>query len=261
MVLAALLLAPLRTDAADLPGTTHYETTTESGLTFNIVPFYLWLPGLNGTVGVFGVNAAIDVTPIDILKDLGDFLDVLEGLYMGTGEVRYDQFGFFYDVYYIDVASSNEIDVAFVRGNLDVGFSQVMATMAGSYRFYETDAGYVDALAGLRIWHVDLQVGVNLNIAATTASSGDTWVDPLIGGKGRYNLTDNWYLSGWAMIGGFGAGSEFMWDVWANAGYEVNGWLDVFLGFRSAGADYQDESFIWDIHQYGPVLGATIKLN
>ncbi len=141
-----------------------------------------------------------------------------------------------------------------------------MATTAGSYRVYEADNGYLDALAGLRIWDINADVGVSLNIAGrnvitSTASDGDTWVDPLIGAKGRLNLSENVYLSGWALTGGFGAGSDFMWDVWGNVGYQVNDWFDVFGGFRAAGADYQSGSFIWDVTQYGPIIGATFKLN
>ena len=34
-------------EAADLPGTTQYQGTTEGGLSFTIVPFYGWVPGMN----------------------------------------------------------------------------------------------------------------------------------------------------------------------------------------------------------------------
>jgi len=36
-------------------------------LSFTIVPFYGWLPGMNGTVGVFGTNVKLDLTPIDLV--------------------------------------------------------------------------------------------------------------------------------------------------------------------------------------------------
>ncbi len=247
--------------AADLPGTMQVEMTTESGLSVTAVPFYMWLPGMNGTVGVFGATAEVDVTPIDLIENLGDLLDALDGIYMGTGELRYGDFGFLYDVVYLELSSINDIERGRISGNVDLGFSQVMATLAGSYRAFETERGYLDALAGLRIWDINMDLGINLNVAALHASDGDSWVDPIVGGKGRFNLTENVYASGWAMIGGFGAGSDFMWDVWGNFGYEVNDWFDAFAGIRAVGADRQSGTFIWDLTQYGPVIGATIKLN
>ena len=54
--------------AADLPGTVQLKATTGGGLSFSIVPIYLWLPGMHGDVGVFGTTAEVDMTPIDIIK-------------------------------------------------------------------------------------------------------------------------------------------------------------------------------------------------
>ncbi len=75
--------------AADFPTPMEYQVTTEFGFEFNIVPLYLWLPGVNGTVGVLGSSVEVDLAPIDIISNLGDFLKVLDGVYMGVGEVRY----------------------------------------------------------------------------------------------------------------------------------------------------------------------------
>jgi hypothetical protein len=259
--LAAWFAPANNAQSADLPGAVQLEHTTEAGVSIAVSPFYMWLPGMNGTIGVLGTTVDVDLTPIDIIENLGDFLDALDGLYMGTGELRYREFGLMYDVFYLDVSSSREIDRAVISGTLDAGFSQTMVTLAATYRFWETEHGYLDALAGARIWDINMDVGANLNIAALTASDGDSWVDPIVGAKARYNISPNTYLNGWAMIGGFGAGSDFTWDVWTNVGYQWNNWLDLYAGFRAAGADYQNGTFIWDVTQYGPVFGATIKLN
>ena len=55
--------------AADFPTPMEYQVTTESGFEVNIVPLYLWLPGMNGKVGVFGAPPIdVDLTPIDIVS-------------------------------------------------------------------------------------------------------------------------------------------------------------------------------------------------
>ncbi|MGI9416166.1 MAG: hypothetical protein ACR2PM_21020 [Hyphomicrobiales bacterium] len=255
IVLSALLIAQpcgQRAEAADLPGSVQYQVETESGFSATIVPFYLWMSGINGTVGALGVNVDVDITPIDILKNLGEFLDVLEGVYFGTGEVRYGRFGAFYDIVYLEVSSLNEVDLEFVRGRLDVAFDQKITTLAGSFRLYETSDGYLDLLAGARIWDINQDVGLDLGIVGLTVSEGSKWVDPLVGGKGRYNLSENFYISGWAMVGGVVTGSEFMWDVWGNVGYQVAGWLDAFVGFRAMGTDYDSGGIDWDVVQVWP---------
>jgi hypothetical protein len=260
-----LSFSEFRAEAGDLPGTTQYQGTTENGWSFTIVPFYAWLPGQRGTTGLLGTNTKLDLTPIDYLNNLSGFLDALDGLYMGAGELRRGDFGFLYDLYYMDIASSATIESDFTTGTVDVGFGQTMATLAGSYRVHQTKKGYFDMLAGLRIRDINLDVGVVLNLGSiisvtSTASDGDTWVDPIIGGKGRFNINENLYFSGWTLIGGFGAGSHFIWDAWGILGYQTKDWLDVFVGFRAEGTNYQSGAFIWDIIQYGPMLGVKFKL-
>ena len=134
------------------------------------------------------------------------------------------------------------------------------ATAAGTYRLMEDETGYVDALAGIRFWDIKMDLGVNLNLVAGHVSDKGSWVDFLIGAKGRKNLSPNMYLTGWAMIGGNGGNSKFTWDVYGGLGYVLSHKFDAFAGFRAMGADYSKGTFKWDLTQYGPVLGFTLKL-
>ena len=246
--------------AADLPSPMQSEMASESGFEVSIEPLYLWLPGMNGTIGALGQSVDIDLAPIDILSNLGDFLDVLDGLYMGSGQVRYGNFGFIYDVFYLDVSSTAEIDRTVLNGSLDVAFSQVMATLLGSYRAFENDTAHLDLLGGVRINDISMDIDVDLG-GGFELSDGASWVDPMFGAKGRMDLNQNWYAKGTALIGGFGVSSNFVWDASVNVGYQWNNWLDLYAGFRGTGTDYRSGSFIWDVTQYGPVMGATINLN
>ena len=242
------------------------QNTEENRWSFNVIPFYAWLPGQNGIVGALGTNTKLNLTVLDYLEHLSGFLEALDGLYMGTGELRYDKFGFLYDVFYMDLSSTAEIESRFVTANLDVGFTQIMTTLAGTYRLHQSKTGHIDALAGLRIRDVHLDLGAVVNIGGIisingVASDGDTWIDPLLGAKGRYYLREKLYLSGWALVGGFDVASNFIWDVWTNINYEVSHYVDLFVGFRAEGTNYQSGSFTWDITQYGPMLGVTINLD
>lgn len=260
MAAVIVLFGVSAVDAADLtagaPTEEALDANIDAAWEVSIQPFNGWIQGMKGSVAVFGQPPAdIDVTPIDILKNIDEFLDVLEGIYFGSGQVRRGDFGFAWDVVYLDIFSANEIGGDFVSGTLDVGSSISMATLLGTYRVHESPTAYVDALAGARISDIDLNVGITLGPGGGSASDGDTWVDPMIGLKGRKYLSERYYIDGWAMIGGFGAASDLVWDVNAVFGYEVKEWLSAYAGFRATGVDYQNGAFVWDTTMYGPVVG------
>ena len=251
-------------NAADLavyaPTEETFDARFEPAWEVWIAPFYGWIPGVNGNVAVFGQPAAkVDVTPIDIVENIDKFLEVLEGVYFGAGQVRRGKFGFAWDVIYLDVFSTKEIEGRFLSGDLDVGFSQFTSTLLGTYRVYETSTTYVDAMAGVRINDINLDVGLTLGPAGGSASEGDTWVDAIVGLKGRAYLSDRFYVEGWGMVGGFGLASDFVWDAYGAIGFEVRDWLSIFAGFRGTGTDYQNGAFEWDVIEYGPVVGFDLR--
>lgn len=233
----------------------------ESAWEISISPIYGWVPGMNGSVAVFGQpKVDIDVTPIDILQNLDQFLDVLEGAYFGAGQVRHGDFGIAWDLVYIDVFSTDQIGGDFVSGTLDVGFTLTMATLLGTYRLHETPTSHIDAVVGARISDINLNVGVTLGPGCLVcAKDGDTWVDPVIGVKGRRSLSERVYIDGWAMIGGFGVSSDLLWDAYGAIGYEFKDWISAYAGFRGTGMDYQNGAFLWDVTMYGPVIGFELN--
>ncbi len=264
LVAALMLVGPMATPcaaASDLPGVNQYQAKTESGWDVSISPLYFWAAGFDGSVGVFGAQAEVDVTPTDLYVDnMNKLLNAIEGYYMGAGEIRYGKLGFFYDVYYIDLLGDESVSKQVIKAEVDVGFSLLFATMAGTYRAYEDETLHIDALAGLRVWDVDLNIGLDINrLIDDNVEDESTWVDPVIGVKGRVDISDNVFFTGWAIVGGFCAGSDFMWDVFGGAGYNFNDWISAFLGFRGGGADYKDGPFKWDITMYGPMIGLGVK--
>jgi hypothetical protein len=118
-------------------------------------------------------------------------------------------------------------------------------------------------MAGARIWSVE----TNLNLSGGRIPVGrslrreqqETWVDPLIGLQTRYDLDDRWYLTGWGMLSGFGAASDFGWDVLGAVGYEISDRFSLAAGYRGAGVDYTDGEFIWDVVMHGPIIGAVVR--
>ena len=136
----------------------------------------------------------------------------------------------------------------------------------------------IDILAGARYWHEDMSI--NLALAGTLdtgdlsisgnraiARSGSVdWVDPLVGGRIRYNLApgQDFILRG--DVGGFGVGSQFTWNALAAYSFVFSKRDGVtysgLLGYRALSADYEQGSgrtkYVYDVVMHGPVTGLTI---
>jgi hypothetical protein len=263
MAAAILLVGASMAKAADLAVYTPIEEFDERfdpAWQVSIVPFYGWIPGIKGNVAVFGQSPArTNVTPTEIVENIDKFLEIVEGVYFGAGQVRRGKVGVAWDVIYLDVFSTKEIEGRFLSADLDVGFSQFTSTLLATYRLHETPITHLDAMAGVRINDIDLDVGVTLGPFGGSATEGDTWADVILGLKGRAYLSNRIYVEGWGMVGGFGLASEFVWDAYGAIGYQVRDWLSIFAGFRGTGTDYQNGAFKWDVIEYGPVLGFDLR--
>lgn len=168
---------------------------------------------------------------------------------------------FYYDVIYADLLTGQSLSNNLVQANVDVGFSLALATLMGTYRVYETETAHLDAMAGLRVSSVELSIGASLNRNAIgNARAKSTWVDPALGFSFGYDYSENLALKGWAIVGGFGAGSDFMWDVFGGAEYFFNDEFSAFLGFRGGGTDYKSSSLVYDVTNWGPMVGVGLKL-
>ena len=160
---------------------------------------YVWASGISGDIGSFGLPPVhLDASFSDILKnfDIGA---------MFVGEIRYQRYGLFTDFIYVKISGSKGTPIGLAAGSVNVDTKTLTATIAPEYRLVETPRGSLDVMAGARIWSVDTDVSFSGGLLnGRSASDGDTWVDPLIGVKGRLDLGRNFYLTAWGMIGGFG---------------------------------------------------------
>jgi opacity protein-like surface antigen len=222
----------------------------ESGWTFAAAP-YLWLAGIHGTVGQFGLpSVEVDAS----------FIDILENFEMGAmvaGEARNGLFGIAFDFQYVKVSASADTPFGVIADSVEVTSKTLTALAALEYRVFETDTASVDLMAGGRLWSVDTDIDPQGGLDDSLFfSDGDTWVDPIVGVKARVDLSEHVYATGWGMIGGFGVSSDFTWDVMAGLGYEVTDKISLIGGYRALGVDYSSGSFVFDVVQHGPIIGA-----
>jgi hypothetical protein len=244
-VLAALPVAAHAADLPPVPDTSDWKFT---------VAAYGWAAGLNGDVGVFGLPAQhVDLPFSDVIQNL-DFA------VMGLAEARKGRFMMGVDATYTNVSKSVKTPYGILADKIDATNTALMLTGLAGYALYDTDMARLDLIAGARVYSVDNQFDVKGGIlGGKSKSDGATWVDPLVGAKLRVDLTPKVYIASWAMIGGFGVGSDMMWDLMGGAGYEFNDKFSLFAGYRAMSVDYSNDGFVSDVVEQGPVVAAVFQ--
>lgn len=103
-------------------------------------------------------------------------------------------------------------------------------------------------------------IGNRISAALPTEGSADVnWIDPFIGIRAQYDLTEKWYLAGKSDIGGFGVGSDLAWTVQATVGYQINESVSTEIGYRYMDTDYTDGAFVYDMASHGLYLGMNFR--
>lgn len=222
---------------------------------------YLWASGMEGDISPFQNAPTIHVEK--------SFSDVMEDFNFGGFTniwARRDNFVFSGDMMYVNTTSAKSTRVLpdLVPGGVELSGEldsvEFNATLQAGYRVVDTPQFTLDALAGGRVWYISNDVTINLQGLAPVSLSEDfSWVDPLIGTRAFYNITDKISLMGQADIGGFGVGSDLTWSVLGTVNYVVNDSWSVSAGYKHLSVDYDDDGYVFDVDLSGPVLGATYR--
>jgi hypothetical protein len=209
---------------------------------------YLFAPSLEGTVGVGGLPT------VDVDASFSDLLDYLDFAFMAVAEARRDRFGIFGDILYTKLSG----DATGPGGLLNASLTNqmIIGTLMGEYRVAEWGKTSVDLMAGGRVWGVSNEISIS---GIGSAEVDEYWVDPMIGVKSRVQGASPWYLTGWAMIGGFGVSSDIDWDLFGGVGYEITDRISLVGGYRGIGVDYSSDGFVFDVIEHGPILGGVFR--
>ena len=92
-----------------------------------------------------------------------------------------------------------------------------------------------------------------------TFSLNEDWVDPYVGLRGRYNLTQAFYLTAKADVGGFGVGSQVSVEAIGALGCQITRRIWGEAGYKYLYVDYRHSGFLYDISSGGALL--TVGVN
>lgn len=216
---------------------------------FGLIP-YLWFSGINGQV-----SSVPGEPPADVDASFSDVLDNLDFGIFVAGDARKGRWGMVADIMYIDIEAGGDFPgTEFSTVTLDV--TMWMVSGMGFYRATGDDSSYLDVLAGARYWDVknDLMLGAG-EYPDTQIVSGDSWVDPMVGLRGRTSLGESRFsFGGHLMAGGFGVSSDMVWDLRGDFGYHWEN-TALILGYRYLTVEYDEDAFLFDVTMDGPILG------
>jgi len=197
------------TTSAALPS--NPDANTDKGWHVDVAP-YLWFAGLNGTASADGHAASIHVSASDVLSNF-DF-----GL-MGAVEARYNRILIPIDFMWVKLSDSKGIPITDDVESVHVKINEDIFTPKIGYRMVDKPRFRVDALIGIRYWHV----GNTFTLQPTQVANGfygaANWVDGIEGARFQAMLTPKVILT---IAGDAGAGgSKLDYQVIGLLGYKV----------------------------------------
>lgn len=227
------------------------QNATDDGWHVGITP-YLWFAGMHGTVGALGQTSSIHASFSDIFK----YFNI--GL-MGAVEARKRHLVLSTDLMWMKLSDDkglplNELGVQSIKAKVN----QFLLTPKIGYRVVDREKIKVDAMVGLRYWHL----GESLNFIPTLfngVSASQNWVDVLGGAKIEIPLSPKAVVTVLGDAGGGGANSDY--QVAGLLGYKVGEKCVLQAGWRYLDVNYRgSHAFIYDVATSGALLGVTFNV-
>jgi len=220
-----------------------------------LVSFYFWSSNVNGTGTVGNTEIPIDV----------DLDGLLQDYFSGSLRIesRKDKTNLGFDFTYFNVGNTREINATrdAVLDLLILKFE-----VFGSYRLGGVRRAF-EPMVGFR--YVNLQFEGQLRDSdsgvVTERAFRDTgWLDPFVGARYIANWTDRVVFIARGDVGGFGVGSDLVWQVAAGFAYRMTPGILFGFQYRWMDTDYETSSgenfFKFDIQQQGLLFGIIFAL-
>jgi hypothetical protein len=206
-----------------------------------VAPYFMGA-AMSGTTTVRGRAVDVDLSASDIFSNL-------QFGAMGFVVARKGNWGLGADAIWMALGTT-------VR-NTNVDFNQ------GAFAFYGLRrlGSAADLTLGLRV--NTLQGKLTFKTVGEDLSQDKTWVDPLAGLTLRSPRERRLHAQVYTEIGGFGAGSDFTWQIFPSLGVKLGDRVSLEGGYRWIDIDYSTgdgrERFAYDVLTQGPVVGFAFR--
>jgi len=241
---------------------------------------YIYLPlETTGDITVRDTEVPFDFS-------LGDILETLNFALYGRFEGWKGHWGFIVDAYYFNTVDSDSTRVdtppelqgvlptqisidataetAFTKLDLAAGYRFGNEELADTFKTAKTDFDLgpfiFDAIAGVRLYFVNNDLELTSDIGQDfDFSSSKTLVEPMIGGRGRWNLSDHLAVLAVANFSGFGIGTNISIESYAGIDWLFSGNTSMTATYRLTYINYDEDDSGLDLFQHGPSLGVKFR--
>ncbi len=215
---------------------------------FMLAP-YVFMASTSGdaTLGITGTSE-IDLKFKDILENL-------QFAFMLHGEAYRGDWGLMVDYSYLKLGSDLNGPLEILR---DITFRQSVFELFASRKF-EKDWGLINLYGGIRVWNYNIQLAFQ-NIEISRITRKQNWVDPTIGGRIYFNVSNRFMAGLRADMGGFGLGSNFAFNLQPGLSYRFSDLFSLAIQYKYLYADFENDKegpdfFGIDAASHGPLVG------
>ncbi len=232
---------------------------TNSSWHFKVEPNILF-PHMKGKAGS---SSALPTVEVD--QKAGDFLKHLKFAGMISAEAENENWVITADLLYASLEENVKKAPILYSGKLTAKELMIEAGLLRKiYPWLE---------AGVSLNLVNLNSSADINVINPTSgninhfykSISKTWIDPMIVVRTKSNSNSNFLYSATGKIGGFGIGSDLVWEVEGLLGYRFNHYFYAMGGYQYMSIDYKsgnNNSYLkYDMDTFGPMIKLGININ
>lgn len=188
------------------------STPPENKWQFEVTP-YVFASGIDGTIGVRGVEADVDVS----FSDLEEYID---SAFMFAFEANKRRWVFGFDAIYVKLEDNEASSVTGSFGKVtrdrvvDTTVTQEVYTLMAGYRVLDKKTK-LDVFGAARYTRLDTELDLKITTTAAmfpggarSISGDESWWDPVVGARVLWPFAKHWTLLAYADVGGSGSGSD-----------------------------------------------------
>lgn len=227
------------------------EVSSQETWTFRVAP-YIWAASIHGDLGHRYVGTHY------VKSSFSDIIRNVDLSAMVMGEARKGRYSLLFDFIYIDSSIEHHLPPQVPAKEIHAS-GKVMTAFAGAgYTAWENDAARLDIVGGLRSWHTDLELTLQGGpFSGRSAGVNQSWLDVTAGLRGYYQLSDQFSITTWGLVGKGGAKSD--WDAALLFNWSITKDFTMAVGYRAIGVDYRRKGIVYDITQKGPMMGISYR--
>lgn len=237
-LLAGEAVVPIETEVA--------QPIEDDAWRFRVTP-YVMIPSLSGNIKTSG-GGNIDLPTGNAESDWQ--FSVPLALDLGKG-----RWGVGLEFFYLGYSGKAGLDDdAIIDQNLNFDVTLTHTKAFAYYRALGNEKHVLDLYAGANVIYLEFETELS-GVFNGSADSSNTWVDPVIGVRYRYNIDDKWQIFS---RGELGAGdSSVTWDAMLGIDYVLSDHWTFGAGYRSIGLDFSSSEADYNIQLNGPIISAS----